>query len=105
RMDALREERPLGRGREPGATAAAQPGRLHLLLADLLTRHREGLAQTVVATRRKRGVDRPRVVGTVVQAPRDDAGLARVGHQRLLPEIVRGSSSPRLYASTRSSAD
>ena len=99
REDALREERPLLAAREVRAAAAAQtrtprpaPGRRRG------RRPRARRLQRVVATGRERAVDRPRVVGPLVQPLRDDARSSI--NSPWLPEIVRAGSAPRLYCST-----
>jgi hypothetical protein len=75
REDAGRQERPLLTAGEVGTTATAQPRRRDLCLhrgrVTLGQRLREGLVRAA----RERAVDRERVVGPIVQAPRDDARL------------------------------
>src|SRR5262249_26803900 len=102
RVHVLRQERPLLAGSEPGTAPAPQARRLHLLVLDRLRRHRERLAHHGVPARREVALDRPRVLGVVAQALRDDP---RLGHQRVapastrVPEIVRGVRTRALYSS------
>ena len=91
-----RQERPLLRGREAGAAAAAQPRHLHLLLHVGRVALGEHLAQRLVRARRERAVDRPRVVGTVVQPLRDDprSRVDGASGQRALPRPCAAGARP-----------
>ena len=104
-----RQERPLLRGREARAAAAAQARQLHLLLHVGRRRPCASTARSdVVRARRERAVDRPRVVGTVVQPLRDDPGLAHGAgdvRQRGLPTRCAPGARPTCSSSTISSAD
>ena len=72
RERAGRQERPLLAGREARAAAAAQARRLHLLLHIGGIVRGDDRAELLVRAGRDRAVDRPRVVGTVVQPLGDD---------------------------------
>ena len=61
------QERPLLAGREVGAAAAAQARDLHLLLHVGRVALGEHRAQRLVRAARRRAVDRPRIVGPLVQ--------------------------------------
>ena len=90
-----RQERPLLPGREVGAAPAAQARHLHLLLHVGRIALREHRAQHVVRAARERAVDRPRVVGTLVQPLGDDASLFGESHQTPAP-AARGSGDPEI---------
>jgi hypothetical protein len=95
----LRQERPLLAGREVRTAAAAQARRGDRGLREARVTMAQHLLQRVVAVAREEAVDRPRVVGTIVQALRDDARLREgsSGHAGVrVPEIVRAARRPAL---------